>query len=243
MTIMDHQVELHYLEMSTANPAGLAQLLYTSRHDTHPSWHTTQTRQLSSPYHYLGSSTFIPIDDRYPQRSRCQHAQGVAPVHGACQHSHPWHMKQEAIRGHRKAAEESVTKPADHVETPGFLHILQRVMTARSPQRRLAQTSTNKGPSALFGKREGDHSLTWMTYCMTSLLHGGDRQTLHMPKLQRPRNNNCYICQFYRCLHTQLGRSLKWNLSFFKKKKMLAKKQETSFSHFHYRTMQVIILS
>lgn len=108
-------------------------------------------------------------------------------------------------------------------KTPGFLHILQRVMTARSPQRWLAQTSTNKGPSALSGKREGDHWLTWMTYCMTSLLHGGDHQTLHMPKLQRPRNNNCYICQFYRCLHTQLGRSLKWNLSFFKKKKMLAK--------------------
>lgn len=59
---------------------------------------------------------------------------------------------------------------AGHVQSPGLLH----AHGARSP-RRLARSSTSKGHSALFDKREADHSLIRM-----ALRHGPDHPVLHV---------------------------------------------------------------
>jgi len=104
------------------------------------------------------------------------------------------------------------TRPADHVETPGLLHVLQRVPTARSRRRRLPQTSTNKGHSALFGKREGDRSSTWMAYCTDAIAECCICLSYNV------QQNNNYICQFHQTLHTGLERSIKWNFSFLRRK-------------------------
>lgn len=145
-------------------------------HDTHLSCHTVHRRQLSTLHHCLRPNTFIPT---CPGGGR-YHTQITVPGSSLSSWDRPiWsRTAHEVSRAHWRTAESIKERLAEHVQSPGLLHVLRRVHVASSPQR-LAQTSTSKGHSALFDKREADHSLIRM-----ALLHGCDHSVPRMAKLR-----------------------------------------------------------
>lgn len=103
------------------------------------------------------------------------------------------------------AAEESVNKVCrpggNSRSTPRTTESTNGKITTRRP----AQTSTRKGHSAQFGKREGVCSPTRMAYCTDVIAEHSICLSYDI------RQSNNYICQFQKSLHTQLGRSIKLN--------------------------------